>query len=124
MFETSEEKKQGKFSPNMSENLKQNTDDESKNSWISTRIIHFSKQNDESPRDLQKETLKSIKVSYEATRPTESETKSIIDKRKIFLNVIEKSVEQTTSKKRKTVAEEFLVSNYMQSQKCHENHNR
>jgi len=108
----------------MSENPKQNTDDESKNSWISTRIIHFSKQNDESPRDLQKETLKSIKVSYEATRSIESETKSIIDKRKIFLNVIEKSMEQTTSKKRKTVAEEFLVSNYMQSQKCHENHNQ
>ena len=97
---------------NMSENPKQNTDDESKNSWISTRITrHFSKQNDENPHDLQKETLKSIETtSYEATRSTKSETKSIIGKKKISLNVIEKSVEQTTSKKRKTVAEECPVS--------------
>ncbi|XP_018373666.1 PREDICTED: mediator of DNA damage checkpoint protein 1-like [Trachymyrmex cornetzi] len=105
-------KESSRVSPNISEDPKQNTDDESKNSWISTKITrHSSKQNDKSPHDLQKETLKSIEAtSYEATRSTESETKSIISKRKIPLNVIEKSVDQTTSKKRKIVAEECPVS--------------
>ncbi|KYN45133.1 Mediator of DNA damage checkpoint protein 1 [Trachymyrmex septentrionalis] len=105
-------KESSHVSSNMSEDPKQNTDDKSKNSWISTRITrHSSKQNNESPHDLQKETLKSIEAtSYEATRSTKSETKSIIGKRKIPLNMIKKSVEQTTSKKRKTVAEECPVS--------------
>ncbi|KYN11698.1 Mediator of DNA damage checkpoint protein 1 [Trachymyrmex cornetzi] len=73
-------KESSRVSPNISEDPKQNTDDESKNSWISTKITrHSSKQNDKSPHDLQKETLKSIEAtSYEATRSTESETKSII----------------------------------------------
>ncbi|KAG5325297.1 MDC1 protein, partial [Pseudoatta argentina] len=102
-------KKSSCVSPNMSEDPKQNTDDESKNSWISTRITRqSSKQNDKSPHDLQKETLKSIEATnYEVIRSTESETKFIIGKRKTPLNVIETSIEQTTSKKRKTVAEEY-----------------
>ncbi|EGI57450.1 PREDICTED: MATH and LRR domain-containing protein PFE0570w [Acromyrmex echinatior] len=108
-------KESSRVSPNMSEDPKQNTDDESKNSWISTRITRqSSKQNDKSPHDLQKETLKSIEATnYETTRSTESETKSIIGKRKTPLNVVEKNkdvIEQTTSKKRKTVAEECPVS--------------
>ncbi|KAG5306784.1 MDC1 protein, partial [Acromyrmex insinuator] len=104
-------KESSRVSPNMSEDPKQNTDDESKNSWISTRITRqSSKQNDKSPHDLQKETLKSIEATnYETTRSTESETKSIIGKRKTPLNVVEKNkdvIEQTTSKKRKTSSED------------------
>lgn len=102
-----QKKRSKESSSDMSEDPKQSMDDESTNSgWISSRITRYSsKQNDESLHDFQKETLKSI----EATRSTESETKFIIGKRKIPLNVIEESVEQTTLKKRKTVTEEYPV---------------
>ncbi|KYM93603.1 Mediator of DNA damage checkpoint protein 1 [Cyphomyrmex costatus] len=102
-------KESSRVSPDVSEDPKQSMDVKLKNSaTTSSRITrHSSKKNDEGPHN-QKETLKNI-VSG-ATESTQSETKSIIGKRKVSLNVIEKSVEQTTSKKRKTVTEECPVS--------------